>query len=148
MPLQAGRNLMKKLYFLIVFFAFIALFGISSNSHAQNGPVLYFCERYGDDGEIGISDRFTTGYLTVMVKCDYALGLSNVYIQLDKYNAETGNFTFYKKFNYKVEPSMKYIYFSKNSSSDMNFDTPGIYRVFLLDDAGKTVASALIEIIK
>ena len=34
----------------------------------------------------GISDRFTTGYLTVMVKCNYALGLSDVQIQFDKWN--------------------------------------------------------------
>ena len=135
---------------LLVFFSFIALFaifGLTSNANAQNGPVLYFCEKYGDDGEVGISDRFTTGYLTVMVKCDYALGLKNVAIQFDKYNATTKTFEYYKKFTYVVEPSMKYIYFAKNSTSDMKFSDPGIYRVFLLDDSGNTVTSGLIEII-
>jgi len=43
---------------------------------------------------------------------------------------------------------MKYVYFSKNSESDMKFDDPGFYRVFLLDNRDKTVASALIEIIR
>lgn len=135
---------------LLVFFSFIALFaifGLTSNANAQNGPVLYFCEKYGDDGEVGISDRFTTGYLTVMVKCDYALGLKNVAIQFDKYNATSKTFEYYKKFTYVVEPSMKYIYFAKNSTSDMKFSDPGIYRVFLLDDSGNTVTSGLIEII-
>jgi hypothetical protein len=42
---------------------------------------------------------------------------------------------------------MKYVYFSKNDESDMRFDDPGFYRVFLLDSDEKTVASALIEII-
>ena len=42
---------------------------------------------------------------------------------------------------------MKYIYFAKNSTSDMKFSDPGIYRVFLLDDSGNTVTSSLIEII-
>lgn len=138
---------MKKLYFVFAILALFSMFGLTSNVHAQNGPVLYFCEKYGNDGEEGISDRFTTGYLTVMVKCDYALGLSNVSIQFDKMNRTSGKFEYYKKFSYKIEPSMKYIYFAKNSSSDMRFDDPGIYRVFLLDDNGKTVTSGLIEII-
>ncbi len=139
---------MKKLYFVFAIFALFAMFGLTSNVHAQNGPVLYFCEKYGTDGEEGISDRFSTGYLTVMVKCDYALGLSNVSIQFDKLNMNTGIFEYYKKFEYKVEPSMKYIYFAKNKTADMSFDTPGIYRVFLLDDNGKTVTSGLIEVIR
>ena len=138
---------MKKLFVFFSVFAVFAIFGFTSNVNAQNGPVLYFCEQYGDDGEVGISDRFTTGYLTVMVKCDYALGLSNVNIQFDKYNATSKTFEYYKKFSYVVEPTMKYIYFSKNSTSDMKFSDPGIYRVFLLDGNGSTVASALIEII-
>jgi hypothetical protein len=138
---------MKKLYVIFSVFAVLALFGITSNVHAQNGPVLYFCESYGNDGEVGISDRFTTGYLTVMVKCDYALGLKNVTIQFDKYNATNKSFEYYKKFTYVVEPTMKYIYFAKNSTADMKFNDPGIYRVFLLDANGATVTSSLIEII-
>ncbi len=42
---------------------------------------------------------------------------------------------------------MKYIFFERNDESDMEFDDPGFYRVFLLDEDGKTVASALVEII-
>lgn len=125
----------------------VAIMGFSSRVNAQNGPVMYFCERYGSSGEISISDRFYTGYLTVMVKCDYALGLRDVYIQFDKYNSRTGTFDYYKRFSYTVQPDMKYIFFEKNSSSDMSFDDPGIYRVFLLDESKKTITSALIEII-
>jgi hypothetical protein len=126
----------------------LSLFGMNQNSYAQSGPVLYFCEKYDATlGEIGISDRFTTGYLTVMVKCNYALGLDDVTIQFDKWNPSEKKFEFYKDFKYNVEPDMKYIYFAKNSESDMQFDTPGIYRVFLLDCSRSTVASALIEII-
>ena len=135
----------RSLIFLIIIFA--AVLGTSSKIFAQNEPVLYFCEKYGSDGEQGVSDRFTTGYLTVMVKCDYALDLDDVSIQFDKYNFRTRQFEFYKKFDYVVEPDMKYIYFAKNSESDLKFEEPGFYRVFLLDDRDKTVASALIEII-
>jgi hypothetical protein len=123
------------------------MLGLNQNLFAQNEPVLYFCEKYGNNGEVGVSDRFTTGYLTVMVKCDYALNLEDVSIQFDKYNSRTGKFEYYKKFNYSIEPDMKYVYFAKNSESDMKFEEPGFYRVFLLDDDDKTVASALIEII-
>jgi hypothetical protein len=43
---------------------------------------------------------------------------------------------------------MKYIFFEKDEENDMNFREPGIFRVFLLDDRDRTVASSLIEIIE
>jgi hypothetical protein len=117
-------------------------------SFAQNEPVLYFCERYdSDDGEIGVADRFTTGYLTVMVKCDRALKLDEVSIQFDKWDANEAKFNYYKKFDYTIERDMNYVFFSKNDESDMSFDDPGFYRVFLLDEDGETVASSLVQII-
>lgn len=133
-----------------LFFALSLLFvlvGYNADLLAQNEPVLYFCEKYGKNGEVGVSDRFTTGYLTVMVKCDDALNLDDVSIQFDKYNPRSKKFEYYKKFSYVVEPDMNYIFFAKNDESDMKFEEPGFYRVFLLDDRDKTVASALIEII-
>ena len=138
---------MKKIHLTLGLMVLAVFFGFTTKSHAQSGPVLYFCESYGSNGEVGISDRFHHGYLTVMVKSDDELGLSDVSIQFDKYNCSTGQFDYYKKFNYTVKPSMKYIYFSKTSDNDMSFDDPGIYRVFLLDSDNKTVTSGLIEII-
>ena len=132
------------LFALALLFTFLAM---HSTVFAQNEPVLYFCEKYGRNGEEGVSDRFTTGYLTVMVKADYALDLEDVAIQFDKYNYRRDEFEFYKKFYYVVDRDMKYIYFERNDESDMEFEDPGIYRVFLLDDRDRTVASALIEII-
>lgn len=137
---------MKKLLLFVLLFAGL---GFKAELSAQNEPVLYFCERYDSDkGEIGVSDRFTTGYLTVMVKCDHALGLEDVHIQFDKYNFRTGEFDYYKKFDYTVEKDMSYVFFAKNSDSDLKFAEPGFYRVFLLDSDDSTVASALIEIIE
>ena len=124
------------------------MLGVNQNLFAQNEPVLYFCDKYGDNGEVGVRDRFPTGYLTVMVKCDYALDLEDCSIQFDKYNARSKKFEYYKNFSYIVEPDMKYIFFEKNDESDLKFEDPGFYRVFLLDDNDKTVASALIEIIE
>jgi len=135
----------------ILFFAFVLLFSfiaMHSTIFAQEEPVMYFCEKYGRDGEVGVSDRFTTGYLTVMVKSDYALRLDDVAIQLDKYNFRTGEFEYYKKFYYNIELDQKFVFFTKNDDSDMEFEDPGFYRVFLLDDRDRTVASAIIEIIR
>ena len=137
---------MKKPMFTFSFLVLLVL-GFQNYASAQSEPVLYFCEKYGRDGEVGVSDRLTTGYLTVMVKCDYALDLEDVSVQFDKYNFRNGKFEYYKKFDYVVEPDMKYVYFAKNEDSDLKFEETGFYRVFLLDDRDKTVASALIEII-
>ena len=137
----------KYLVLFLLLFLFLPA-GLYSAIYAQSSPVMFFCEHYDDNyGEVGISDRFTTGYLTVMVKCDYALGLSNCYIQFDKYNCTYNDFEYYKKYSFDVKPDMKYIFFSRNENADMKFDEPGIYRVFLLNSANKTIASAMIEII-
>jgi hypothetical protein len=139
---------MNKFRFLLPFLFLLVLLGVPLKSYAQSQPVLYFCERYdSDDGEIGVSDRFTTGYLTVMVKSSTALGLKSCHIQFDRYNHSSGKFEYYKKFDYKIERDMKYVFFNKNEDSDLSFDKPGIYRVFLLDNDDKTVASALVQII-
>jgi hypothetical protein len=139
---------MKVRSFLTVLFLSVFIYGFSTTVLAQSEPVLYFCEKYdSDDGEVNVSDRFTTGYLTVMVKSAYPLGLEDCHIQFSKYNHRTGKFEFYKKFDYTIESDMKYVFFKKNSESDMKFEDPGFYRVYLLDDDDKTVASALIEIV-
>lgn len=139
---------MSKIKLLFSLFVFAVLFGFSSESNAQSEPVMYFCERYDDvTGEVDISDRFYPGYLTVMVKSSTAMGLSDVSIQFDKFDCATQTFNYYKKFNYTVTPDMKYVFFSRNSESDMSFEEPGIYRVFLLNSSNRTVASALIEIV-
>ncbi len=135
---------MNKIKVLFGLLTLVLLIGFTGKVHAQSAPIMYFCEKY-DGGEVGISDRFSTGYLTVMVKCDYALGLSDCTIQFDKFNNSANKFEYSKDFPYTVTPDMKYIYFA---SKDLTFDKPGIYRVFLLDGGRKTVASALIEIVK
>jgi hypothetical protein len=136
---------MKRILFVAMMVVASATSYISAS--AQNEPVLYFCERYGDDGEVGVSDRFTTGYITVMVKSSSALGLKDCYIQYDKYNTSSRKFEYYKQFSFEVEPDMKYIFFERTSGNDMAFDSPGFYRVFLLDSRKNTIASALVEII-
>jgi hypothetical protein len=139
---------MKKNRFLSTLFFLFLFIGLRAEVFAQESPVMYFCEKYGKNGEVGISDRFTTGYLTVVVKSSYEMKLKDVHIQLDKYNSRKDKFEYYKKFDYTLEPDMKYVYFAKNDDSDMNFEDAGFYRVFLLDDDDETVASAIVEIIE
>jgi len=139
---------MKRFHLFFAFVLLFSFFAMHSIVFAQQEPVMYFCEKYGRNGEEGVSDRFTTGYLTVMVKSKYALRLDDVAIQLDKYNFRTGEFEYYKKFYYNIELDQDYVFFTKNDDSDMEFEDPGFYRVFLLDDRDRTVASAIIEIIR
>lgn len=109
---------------------------------------MYFCKKFDSrKGEVNIDDRFTRGAITV-AKSDKALGEENVAIQFDKYNKDFKKFEYYKKFYSSIEPTMKYVYFSKNSESDMNFEDVDFYRVFLLDEDDKTVASSLIQIVR
>lgn len=133
---------MKNVRLLFLLFIFFAGFAA-----AQSQPVLYLCEKYGNNGEVGISDRFTKGYLTVMVKSDEALGLTECAIQFDKWDPYSAKFKYYKKFNYTIEPDMSYVYFNRNSESDLSFDEVGFFRVYLLDEDGNTVASNLVQII-
>jgi hypothetical protein len=134
---------MTKFKLFLGFLALVLVLGVTSAVKAQNGPVMYFCEKYGSGGEVSISDRFYTGKVTVMVKSDYALGLTDCSIQLDKYNGY--GFDYHKKIDFDVSSDMKYIYFESN---DLRIDSPGIYRCFLLDSRKNTVASALVEFIR
>ena len=140
---------MKKLQMFLLLSFLFAFVAMNTIVLAQNEPVMYFCEKYDSyDGEIGVSDRFTTGYLTVMVKADDALNLRDVSIQFDQYNERKDKFEFYKKFDYTIDRDMNYVFFARNDESDMEFEEPGFYRVFLLDSRDNTVASAVIEIIR
>jgi hypothetical protein len=118
--------------------------------YGQGEPVMYFCEYYDvrSGMEVGVSDRFTTGYLTIVVKADYPLRLTECSIQFDKYNERIGGFEYYNKFHFVVEPDMNYIYFNNEQQKDFSFYDAGFYRVFLLDEGDRSVASGLVEIIR
>lgn len=139
---------MKKTNYLLLFTMFLSLLAMNSNTFAQIEPVLYFCERYDAyEGEIGVRDRFSKGPVTVVVKSELALKLESVAIQFDRYNFRSNEFEFYKKFFFTIQKEDTYVYFAKNDESDMEFEYPGFYRVFLLDEDDNTVTSAIIEII-
>jgi len=136
---------MKKINYILLFIIF---FATPSIALAQSEPVMYFCERYDEfEGEVDISNSFPRGPINILVRCDYSLNLDNVTIQYDKYDLTTGNFSYYKKAYFNVDNDKSYLSFFMDEEINMEFEDPGFYRVFLLDEDGMTVASALVEII-
>ncbi|MFZ0453946.1 MAG: hypothetical protein WCE54_01095 [Ignavibacteriaceae bacterium] len=135
---------MKKQFLFLLFFLLV-----SSLLKAQSSPVMYFCERYDQEkGEIGINDTFPIGDITVMVKSSHELGLKHVHIRFDMWDTISHSFNIYKKFNFTINPDMKYVFFSENDESDMKLDKPGFYKVYLLNDSDKVAASAIVQILK
>ena len=132
--------------FLFVFISFV-VFGLQSITLAQSSPVLYFCEEYTSSGEVGISDIFTTGYITIMVKSDNEIGLTDCHIEYDKLDSTKNKFDYYKMFDFIVDPKTNFLSFSKTTYNDLTFEEPGIYRVLLLDNNDKPVASSLVQIV-
>ena len=132
---------MKK-YQIIFFLLFLFLLGAFFDTiYAQSSPIMYFCEKYSDKyGEIGISNKFTVGALTMVIKSEVPLPVGKLQVQYDKYNPSSSSFDYCSKNDIKSVNAKKYF--------DIAFNEPGIYRVFLLNSANKTIASALIEIIK
>lgn len=128
-------------------FIFFLLIVIPAVSKGQSSPVMYFCKSYDPDkGEININDSFSKGDITVMVKSDNKLGLKDVAVRFDKWDTVSRSFKFYKKFNFTIKPAMKYVFFSKNDESDLSFNEPGFYRIYLLNDSDDIVASAIVQI--
>lgn len=130
---------MKKIGYLLVVLSFVII--NSSAVFAQSCNLLYFCEKY-DNGEVGCSDRFSTGKVTVMVKLDKGFDSTSVSLQLTRFSPADDKFQFYKEIIFDVVKGTKYIFFQ-----DIDFSEKGIYRVFLLDPKKNRISSALIEII-
>ncbi|MCX7833479.1 MAG: serine/threonine protein kinase [Ignavibacteria bacterium] len=116
-------------------------------------PKLYFCETYDvDKGEIGVSNRFSPGYLTVMV--DYRpikknIGMKNVYIKITKIKDEFGYDIKEKSIrtvHFTVEPEWDYIYFF--DKKNINFKSAGTYKVYLLDKNYNYITHGIVEIVK
>lgn len=130
---------MKKIVYLIIYVLFAVL--SSSSLNAQSCSIIYFCEKY-DGGEVGCSDRFTAGKLTIMVKLDKGFDSTSISIQLTKFEPAEGQFQNYKEIIFEVEPGQSFVFFP-----DIEFPDKGIYRVILMDMKRNRLASAMLEII-
>jgi hypothetical protein len=130
----------KTLFTLLLIIASIAL---TENVYSQSQPVLYFCEEYTDAGEQNVSDVFTTGWLTVMVKADDPIGYSKVNIEINRYDSYSDSFVYEKSVPFDISSTMKYIYFT--DKDNLKFTSPGFYRV-QLTGGGRTIASAILRV--
>jgi hypothetical protein len=138
------RIITDKLKFTLIFFSLFFLFGLTAQSFAQNGPVMYFCEKY-DNGENGVDNRFHPGEITVIVRSEYALGLKDANLHIEKYNFTTFAFEVINNITFTVTPDKKYLALA---SKELSLDSPGIYKIYLFDNSSKVIASALVEIVK
>ena len=139
---------MKGFQLIFAFIFLLTIFSSEFTAFAQNEPIMYFCDKFESSGAVGVSDRRTVGNVTIVVKSNYAMGLGDITIQFDKYDCRTDEFEYHDKFYFSVDPRKKLIFLEKNEENDLKFREVGIYRVFLLDERDRTVASALIEIIE
>ena len=134
------KNKLHVKFFLSVLISIIFIFGCGKITSLFQGDRLYFCEKYDSvKGEIGESEKFTTGFLTVMVKLKNPIGVTDVDINITdtKKNEVVGTHPF------TVTSDMTYIFFEK-----VTFDNPGKYKVSLLKKDGTVIVSGNVEIVE
>jgi len=102
-----------------------------------SGDRLYFCERYVAN-EIGESDKFKPGKVTIMLKLQKAIGVSEVDINVT--DLATGKAVSTEPFT--VQPSWDYIHFD-----DVEFKQKGKFKVSCLKKDGTVIVTGEIEII-
>ena len=102
-----------------------------------SGDKLYFCERYVAS-EIGEGTQFKRGKITVMLKLNKAIGVSEVDINIT--NTATGKASDTVPFT--VQPSWDYIHFD-----DVEFNEKGKFKVSCLKKDGTLIATNEVEII-
>ena len=134
---------------LILLSIFAVLFcSLSTDAFAQSGGSLYFCEDYVNSEEIGVSDRFTTGWLTVMVRTDKPFGTGKVELQVTKIADSKGNTITEKIIDvipFDVGAEWDYAYFQDKDR--LKFTSPGTYKVTMQDLKGIPYCSGEVEVV-
>jgi len=115
---------------------------ISSKNYSSSGNKLYFCEDYLQKEEVNVSDKFTTGRLTVMVKTKEQLYDKDVMLKLERLN-DDGSKEYLKTIDFNI-PIGDYFFFKHK---DLGFSKPGYYRVTLLGKDGSPICSGEVTII-
>jgi hypothetical protein len=112
---------------------------------------LYFCEDYIDGEEIGKSNVFTTGYLTVMVDLRPA-GITfdtyRVKLVLTKVKDAYGNKITRENIEsipFNVEPEWDFSYFQ--DKENLGFREAGTYEVSLIKSNGEKIVSGIVKIV-
>jgi hypothetical protein len=122
-----------------------------SSSKKEGGAKLYFCEQYKNGEEVGVSERFTPGWLTVMVDTRPAgtkLGTGKVELKLSKIKDASGDDISEKIIRtvpFDVQADWDYTYFT--DKKNLKFDTPGTYRVVCQKKDGTPIATGEVEVV-
>ncbi len=112
---------------------------------------LYFCEQYKNGEEVGVSKRFTPGWLTVMVDTRPAgttLGVGKVELRLTKIKDASGSTIsekIIKTIPFDVQADWDYTYFT--DKDNLKFSSPGTYRVTCQKKDGTPIVSGEVEIV-
>ncbi len=122
-----------------------------TSNQKEGQAKLYFCEQYKNGEEIGVSSRFTPGWLTVMVDTRPAgtkLGTGKVELRLSKIKDGAGKSIsekILKTVPFDVQADWDYTYFT--DKNDLKFDSPGTYRVVCQKKDGTPIASGEVEVV-
>lgn len=122
-----------------------------SSSKKEGEAKLYFCEQYKNGEEVGVSERFTPGWLTVMLDTRPAgikIGTGKVELKLSKIKDGSGNDIsekILKTVPFDVQADWDYTYFT--DKKNLKFDSPGTYKVVCQKKDGSFIASGEVEVI-
>lgn len=119
----------------------------STDKEETSGNRLYFCEDYKNGKEIGVSDRFSTGWLTVMVRTDKPLGVGKVELRMTKIKNADGEKISEKIVDtvpFDVQADWDYTYFQDKSR--LKFTSPGTYKVTMQKVDGTPICSGEVEV--
>ncbi len=123
----------------------------SRDMSSSDEELLYFCEDYVNGKEIGKSEVFTPGYLTVMVDLrpvKKTIGTGKVDLRLTKIKDEDGNTIsdeIIETLPFNVEPDWDYTYFQDKEK--LGFREPGTYKVTLMKTDGTPICSGQVKVI-
>lgn len=119
----------------------------SSGNEETTGNKLYFCEDYKNGKEIGVSERFTTGWLTVMVRTEKPIGVGKVELRLTKIKNSEGEKISEKIIDtvpFDIQSDWTYTYFQDKSR--LKFSSPGTYKVTMQKVDGTPICSGEVEV--
>lgn len=111
---------------------------------------LYFCEDYKNGEEIGVSNRFSTGWLTVMIDLRPAgktLGVGKVELRLTRIKDADGNKLSEKIIDtvpFEVQADWEYTYFK--DTDRIRFKIPGTYKVTCQKVDGTPIVSGEVAV--
>ena len=140
----AMKENLKILFSFVILISLILGCSKLSNLAGDSSDKLFFCESYdsGTDKCEGKSERYTSGFLTVMID----LRPSKRVVGTDKVNInitdlKTGDVV--DTYPYDTTPEMNYVYFDK-----VDFKKPGKYKVSALKPDGTVLVTNEIEIVE